>query len=84
MAGTGRGAACTGLARQRLWQQGGHGEVVVTKILLRHGLHLGGRDLSQAGDQLRPVPVSPGVLVYLDQAKRARLLRLWNSALAGE
>jgi iron(III) transport system substrate-binding protein len=36
------------------------------------------------GDQLRPVPVSPGVLVYLDQAKRARLLRLWNQALAGD
>lgn len=36
------------------------------------------------GDQLRPVPVSPGVLVYLDQAKRARLLRLWAKALAGE
>lgn len=35
------------------------------------------------GDQLRPVPVSPGVLVYLDQAKRARLLRLWKKALAG-
>ncbi|MGL4310918.1 MAG: ABC transporter substrate-binding protein [Paracoccaceae bacterium] len=36
------------------------------------------------GDQLRPVPVSPGVLVYLDQAKRQRLLRLWAQALAGE
>lgn len=35
------------------------------------------------GDQLRPVPVSPGVLVYLDQSKRARLLRLWTQALAG-
>jgi iron(III) transport system substrate-binding protein len=34
------------------------------------------------GDQLRPVPVSPGVLVYLDQAKRQRLLRLWQRALA--
>jgi len=34
------------------------------------------------GDQLRPIPVSPGVLVYLDQAKRARLLRLWRQALA--
>lgn len=33
------------------------------------------------GDQLRPVPVSPGVLVYLDQAKRQRLLRLWREAL---
>jgi iron(III) transport system substrate-binding protein len=36
------------------------------------------------GDQLRPVPVSPGVLVYLDQAKRQRLLRLWREALAGD
>jgi iron(III) transport system substrate-binding protein len=36
------------------------------------------------GDQLRPVAVSPGVLVYLDQAKRRRLLRLWRAALAGE
>ncbi len=34
------------------------------------------------GDQLRPVPVSPGVLVYLDQAKRQRLLRLWREVLA--
>ncbi len=36
------------------------------------------------GDQLRPVPVSPGVLVYLDQAKRQRLLRLWREALGRE
>jgi iron(III) transport system substrate-binding protein len=34
------------------------------------------------GDQLSAVPVSPGVLVYLDQAKRQRLLRLWREALA--
>jgi iron(III) transport system substrate-binding protein len=33
------------------------------------------------GDQLRPVPVSPGLLVYLDQAKRARLLERWHDAL---
>lgn len=33
------------------------------------------------GDQLRPVAVSPGVLVYLDQAKRRRLYRLWAKAL---
>ncbi len=33
------------------------------------------------GDQLRPVPVSPGVLVYLDQAKRQRLVRLWREAI---
>lgn len=36
------------------------------------------------GDQLRPVAVSPGVLVYLDQAKRLRLLRLWREALDRE
>lgn len=36
------------------------------------------------GGQLRPVPVSPGLLVYLDQAKRARLIARWNAALAGE
>ncbi len=36
------------------------------------------------GDQLRPVSVSPGVLVYLDQAKRQRLFRLWRAALALE
>lgn len=36
------------------------------------------------GAQLRPVPVSPGLLVYLDQAKRARLIARWKAALAGE
>ena len=34
------------------------------------------------GDQLRPVAVSPGVLVYLDQAKRQKLLRQWRAAFA--
>jgi iron(III) transport system substrate-binding protein len=33
------------------------------------------------GDQLRPVPVSPGLLAYLDQSKRARILALWQRAL---
>ncbi len=36
------------------------------------------------GDQLRLVAVSPGVLVYLDQAKRRRIFRLWDGALTGE
>ncbi|MDP3339963.1 MAG: ABC transporter substrate-binding protein [Frigidibacter sp.] len=36
------------------------------------------------GGQLRPVPVSPGLLVYLDQAKRARLIARWKAALAGQ
>ena len=34
------------------------------------------------GNQLRPVPVSPGLMVYLDQVKRARLIRRWNDALS--
>lgn len=36
------------------------------------------------GAQLRPVPVGPGLLVYLDQVKRARLIDRWNKALRGE
>ncbi|MTE01249.1 extracellular solute-binding protein [Paracoccus sp. YIM 132242] len=32
------------------------------------------------GAQLRPVPVTPGLLVYLDQAKRARLIDRWRQA----
>ncbi|MDO9525317.1 MAG: ABC transporter substrate-binding protein [Gemmobacter sp.] len=32
------------------------------------------------GAQLRPVAVSPGLLVYLDQAKRRRLLARWTKA----
>jgi iron(III) transport system substrate-binding protein len=46
----------------------------------------GSRAAMQAalGDQLRPIPVSPGVLVYLDQSKRQRLLRLWREALTRE
>ncbi len=34
------------------------------------------------GNQLRPVPVSPGLMGYLDQVKRARLIRRWNDALS--
>lgn len=36
------------------------------------------------GPQLRPVPVSPGLLVYLDQVKRSRLIKRWNEALRGQ
>lgn len=35
------------------------------------------------GAQLQPVGVSPGLLVYLDQAKRRRLLARWEAALTG-
>ncbi|WP_245155552.1 ABC transporter substrate-binding protein [Paracoccus ravus] len=36
-----------------------------------------------AGLRLKPVPVSPGLLAYLDQATRNRLLARWNDAIAG-
>lgn len=34
------------------------------------------------GEQLKPVPVSPGLLVYLDQAKRKGLIDKWHRALS--
>jgi iron(III) transport system substrate-binding protein len=37
-----------------------------------------------AGLRLKPVPVSPGLLAYLDQATRAKLLARWNRAIRGE
>jgi iron(III) transport system substrate-binding protein len=36
------------------------------------------------GNQLRPVPVSPGLMVYLDQVKRARTIARWNATLRGQ
>lgn len=33
------------------------------------------------GSQLKPVPVSPGLMVYLDQVKRSRLISKWNKML---
>lgn len=36
---------------------------------------------AEHGGQLRPVPVTPGLLVYLDQVKRARLSTKWNQTL---
>lgn len=36
------------------------------------------------GDRLRPIEIGPGLVVYLDQVKRARFLKQWNRALRGE
>jgi iron(III) transport system substrate-binding protein len=36
---------------------------------------------ARLGARLRPISVGPGLLVYLDQAKRRRLLEQWNEAL---
>lgn len=37
-----------------------------------------------AGLRLKPVPVSPGLLAYLDRATRAKLLARWNKAISGQ
>lgn len=47
------------------------------------GENTAGAMQSAIGSQLRPVPVSPGLLVYLDQVKRNRLITRWNEALRG-
>ena len=46
------------------------------------GEETAGSLLARFGTRLRPVPLGPGLLVYLDQAKRARLSRQWADALA--
>jgi iron(III) transport system substrate-binding protein len=35
------------------------------------------------GTQLRPIPIGPGLVAYLDQVKRARLIERWNETLRG-
>jgi iron(III) transport system substrate-binding protein len=49
-------------------------------------LEVAGKDSAAAmqealGARLRPVPVSPGLLAYLDPANRARVLARWKAAL---
>lgn len=51
-------------------------------------LEVAGKDSAAAmqetlGARLRPVPVSPGLLAYLDAASRARVLERWREALTG-
>lgn len=36
------------------------------------------------GARLRPIPIGPGLVAYLDQVKRARFIDRWNKALRGE
>ena len=35
----------------------------------------------EAGEKLRPIAVSPALLVYLDQVRRARFIDRWNDTL---
>ena len=36
------------------------------------------------GQRLRPITLGPGLIAYLDQVKRSRLIRRWNEALRGQ
>lgn len=36
------------------------------------------------GSRLRPITLGPGLIAYLDQVKRSRLIRRWNEALRGQ
>ena len=38
---------------------------------------------AKVGDALRPIRVGPGLLVYLDRAKRQIFLKRWRRALQG-
>lgn len=38
---------------------------------------------ARLGSQLRPIPIGPGLIAYLDQVKRAKFLKRWNAALRG-
>ena len=64
------------------------GQTIMARQLQIASLHPGvtGDNTANAmqealGDQLRPVPVSPGLMVYLDQVKRARTIARWNETL---
>ena len=54
---------------------------VSLEVAGQHGPSGGMGDL--AGLRLKPVPVSPGLLAYLDRATRARLLGRWHEATSG-
>jgi iron(III) transport system substrate-binding protein len=38
---------------------------------------------SLAAGSLRPIPLGPGLLVYLDQVKRQKFLKRWERVLGG-
>ena len=46
------------------------------------GQNTAGALRAQAGEKLRPIAVSPALLVYLDQVRRARLIDRWNDTLS--
>ncbi len=70
------------------WLMGRDGQSVLAERLRLTAVSLEVRGGNSAtameaalGNRLRPVPVSPGLLAYLDQAKRKRILARWNAAV---
>ncbi len=70
------------------WLMGRDGQSVLAERLRLAAVSLEVRGGNSAtameaalGNRLRPVPVSPGLLAYLDQAKRKRILARWNAAV---
>jgi iron(III) transport system substrate-binding protein len=57
------------------------GQTLLADRLRLPAVSLGLNDADTAA-QLRPVPVSPGLLAYLDQAKRRGMIHKWRDALA--
>jgi iron(III) transport system substrate-binding protein len=67
------------------------GQTVMARDLKLPALHpdVTGENTASAfrarfGARLRPIPIGPGLVVYLDQVKRARFIDRWNQALRGE
>ncbi len=67
------------------------GQSVMSKDLKLPALHpnVSGENTATAfrakfGSRLRPIPIGPGLVAYLDQVKRARFINRWNKALRGE
>jgi iron(III) transport system substrate-binding protein len=57
------------------------GQRLLADRLRLPAISLGLKDADKTAE-LRPVPVSPGLLAYLDQAKRRGMIRKWRAALA--
>ncbi|WP_020593407.1 ABC transporter substrate-binding protein [Kiloniella laminariae] len=67
-----------------------HGQSVMVETAKLNAIHpdinlpLGQMSLSDTSrNNMIPIKVGPGLLVYLDQAKRGRIIRKWNSTLRG-
>ena len=67
------------------------GQTVMARDLKLTALHpdITGENTASAfrkkfGPRLRPIPIGPGLVAYLDQVKRARFINRWNKALRGE